>query len=314
MEPQTRVAAPGQQWIPETQNFGGATVASSMDLMIPNGFSVLDLSGDGMDEPWLPDFSQPIPGAANFDNAAAEPAAPSSVLDFSGDETGNDWVEEFLRADFSESTGLTNAAVNPFTPSLPVNGGEFDGSLTTPALPFVPPNFTAGGFNGPVSDGDSGSGSSSNSSNGHATSPANSMALPNDVQPTGVQDSGEVTVRSPKKLSRRRKTPQPASPPKYGPGNPRPKNRVGQTKAWGQALRQHRRRCEETVGCQEDCMMKKEFPEKWAAQRATVCRGWVDGDKEKGQEVTTNELWAWKYNAKPVKKAAPARRRAKASG
>ncbi|KAI7519429.1 hypothetical protein KC331_g20705, partial [Hortaea werneckii] len=59
MEPQMRVAAPGQQWIPETQDFRGATVASSMELMIPNGFSAIDLSGDGMDEPWLPDFSQP---------------------------------------------------------------------------------------------------------------------------------------------------------------------------------------------------------------------------------------------------------------
>ncbi|KAI7717495.1 hypothetical protein KC353_g4533 [Hortaea werneckii] len=310
MEPQMRVAAPGQQWIPETQDFRGATVASSMELMIPNGFSAIDLSGDGMDEPWLPDFSQPIPGVANFDNAAAEPAAPSSGLDFSGHETGNDWVAQFLKEDFSGPTDLTNAAVNPPMPSLPVNGGEFDGTLTTPALPFAPPNFTAGGFNGPVSDGGSGG---SSSSNGHATSPANSMALPNDVQPTGVMGSGEVTARSPKKLSRRKKTPQPASPPKYGPGNPRPKNRVGQTQAWSQALRRHKHRCEETVGCQEDCLVKKDFPEKWARQRATVCKGWVDGDKEKGQEVTTNGLWAWKYNAKPVKMAAPARRRAKAS-
>ncbi|GAB1738260.1 hypothetical protein NU219Hw_g2805t1 [Hortaea werneckii] len=281
MEPQRQVAAPGQQWIPETQDFRGATVAPSMDLVIPNGFSFLELSDNGMDEPYLPDLSQPIPGAANFDNAAAEPAAPSSGLDFSGDDMGNDWVAQFLKEDFSGPTDLTNAAVDPPMPSSPVNGGEFDGTLTTPGLPFVPPDFTTGGFHGPISD------SSSSSSNGHA--------------------------RSPKKLARRKRTPQPASPPKYGPGNPRPGNRVGQTKAWSQALRQHKRRCEETVGCQEDCMVKTDFPEKWAAQRATLCRGWVGGDKENGQEVTTNELWAWKYDAKPVKKAASVRRRAKAA-
>ncbi|KAI7545454.1 hypothetical protein KC317_g15709, partial [Hortaea werneckii] len=150
-------------------------------------------------------------------------------------------------------------------------------------------------------------------SNGHETSPAGSIAVPNDVQPTGVMGSGQVIARSPKKIARRTRTPQPASPPKYGPDNPRPNNRVGQTKNWSQALRQHRHRCEETVGCQEDCMVKKEFPEKWAEQRATVCKGWVGGKKEKGEEVTTNELWAWKYDAKPVRKAAPARRRAKAA-
>ncbi|KAI6817589.1 hypothetical protein KC367_g676 [Hortaea werneckii] len=304
MEPQMQEAAPGQPWIPETPDFEGATIVPFMEFDSPNGLSALDLSGDGMDEPYLPDFSQTIPGVANFDIAAAVSSTPSSGLDLSSDRPGDDWMGQYL-VDSSDPEDLNNVAVDSFMQSSPVNGGEFFGAFTSPAMPYVPHDFAAEGFNIPVSDG------SSSSSGGHATSLADSMAVPNDVQPIGIMGSGQVTAGSPEKIARRKSTPQPASSPKYGPGNPRPNNRVGQTRNWSQAMRQHRRRCEETVGCQEDCMVKKEFPEKWAKQRATVCKGWVDGDKEKGREVTTNELWAWKYDAKPARKAAPAKRRAK---
>ena len=300
-----QAAAPGQPWIPETQDFGGATVAPFVAFESPDGLSGMDLSGDGMNEPYLPDFSQPIPGVDNFDNAAAELSMPSSVLNFSGDETDDGWVARFL-TDLPAPEDLNNAAVDLTPQSSPVNGGEIVGDPPTIAMPSIPHDLAAEGFNIPVSNGNSGS-------NGHETSPADSIAVPNDVQPTGVMGSGQVIARSPKKIARRTRTPQPASPPKYGPGNPRPNNRVGQTRNWSQALRQHKHRCEETVGCQDDCMVKKEFPEKWAEQKATVCKGWVGGKKEKGEEVTTNELWAWKYDAKPVRKAAPARRRAKAA-
>ncbi|KAI6860315.1 hypothetical protein KC338_g7025 [Hortaea werneckii] len=306
MEPQMQAAAPGQPWIPEAQDFGGATVAPFMAFESPDGLSGMDFSGDGMNEPYLPDFSQPISGVDNFDNTAAWASLLSSGPDLSGDGTGDEWTERFLAEDFSGPEDLNNAAEDPILQSSPVNGGEIVGAPSTIAMPSIPHDLAAEGFNIPVSNGNGGS-------SGHETSPAGSIAVPNDVQPTGVVGSGQIIARSPKKIARRTRTPQPASPPKYGPGNPRPNNRVGQTRNWSQALRQHRRRCEETVGCQEDCMVKKEFPEKWAEQNATVCKGWVGGKKEKGEEVTTNELWAWKYDAKPVRNAAPARRRAKAA-
>ncbi|KAI7213694.1 hypothetical protein KC343_g10401, partial [Hortaea werneckii] len=109
MEPQMQAAAPGQPWFPETQDFGGATVAPFAAFESPDGLSGMDLSGDGMNEPYLPDFSQPIPGVDSFDNADAWASLLSSGPDLSGDGTGDEWTERFLAEDFSGPEDLNNA-------------------------------------------------------------------------------------------------------------------------------------------------------------------------------------------------------------
>ncbi|KAK4546520.1 hypothetical protein LTR36_001737 [Oleoguttula mirabilis] len=76
----------------------------------------------------------------------------------------------------------------------------------------------------------------------------------------------------------------------------RPKNRRGQVPGWAQALKQHRRTCDEAAGCQAGvCELMRLFPQEHQEHAEEVKMVWPGGDSSAGPKIPVSGLWVWKH-------------------